>query len=135
MGTLVNVCLSVSAVRNEQGEVIGASQIALNISERVEAQERQALLMREMNHRIKNLFELTGGLISLGARTADSVEELEETLSERVAALARAPALPMPEGVCEPAGAHNLIVRLHTSLHHHATTQDHAAAVRGDDLP
>src|SRR3546814_10453983 len=56
---------------------------------RVEAQERQALLMREMNHRIKNLFALTGGLISLGARTADSVEELEETLRERVAALAR----------------------------------------------
>src|SRR3546814_18963107 len=48
-GTLVNVSLSVSPVRNEQGEVIGASQIARNISERVEAQERQALLMREMN--------------------------------------------------------------------------------------
>src|SRR3546814_18747053 len=75
---------------------------------RSEAQERQALLMREMNHRIKNLFALTGGLISLGARTADSVEELEETLRERVAALARAHALTMPEGVEQPAGPTNL---------------------------
>src|SRR3546814_10666669 len=80
------------------------------------AQERQALLMREMNHRIKNLFALTGGLISLGARTADSAEELEETLRERVAALARAHALTMPEGVEQPAGATNLIELLHAIL-------------------
>src|SRR3546814_6491046 len=83
-GTLVNVSLSVSPVRNEQGEVIGASQIARNISERVEAQERQALLMREMNHRIKNPFSLTGGLISPGARTADAVDELADRKSTRL---------------------------------------------------
>lgn len=60
-GTLVHVSLSVSPIRDEHGNVVGASKIARDISERVEAQERQALLMREMNHRIKNLFTLTAG--------------------------------------------------------------------------
>src|SRR3546814_6288948 len=81
--------------------------------------------MREMNHRIKNLFALTGGLISLGARTADSVEELEETLRERVAALARAHALTMPEGVEQPAGATNLIELLHAILSPYEADQGH----------
>src|SRR3546814_11657511 len=63
-GTLVNVSLSVSPVRNEQGEVIGASPLARNISERVEAQERKALLMPEMIHRLNNLFALNAGLRS-----------------------------------------------------------------------
>ncbi|MBN9281669.1 MAG: PAS domain S-box protein, partial [Hyphomicrobium denitrificans] len=134
-GTLVNVSLSVSPVRNEHGEVIGASKIARNISERVEAQERQALLMREMNHRIKNLFALTGGLISLSARAADSVEELEENLRERVAALARAHALTMPEGVEQPAGATNLIELLRAILSPYEADQGHVVEIEGDDIP
>src|SRR3546814_13420313 len=72
--------------------------------------------MREMNHRIRNLFALTGGLISLGARTADSVEELEETLRERVAAPARAHARTIPEGVEQTAGATNASELLHAIL-------------------
>src|SRR3546814_19500861 len=91
--------------------------------------------MREMNHRIKNLFALTGGLISLGARTADSVEELEETLRERVAALARAHALTMPAGVEQPAGATNLIELLHALLSPYEADQGHALDIDGGGIP
>src|SRR3546814_14608922 len=116
-GTLVNVSLSVSPVRNEQGEVIGASHIARNISERVEAQERQALLMREMNHPLTHLFALTGGLLSLGSSPADSAAELLEPFRAGVAALARAHALTMPEGVLPTTCRSNLTALLPPLLH------------------
>ncbi|MDR6830978.1 PAS domain S-box-containing protein [Bosea sp. BE271] len=92
-GSLIHVALTVSPIRDEDGVIVGASKIARDISDRVQAQEQQALLMREMNHRIKNLFALTGGLISLSARSATSVEELTQKLRERLTALARAHAL------------------------------------------
>lgn len=92
-GSLVHIALTVSPIRDEYGSIVGASKIARDISERIQAQERQALLMREMNHRIKNLFALTGGLISLSARSASSVEDLTQKLRERLTALARAHAL------------------------------------------
>lgn len=91
-GSLIHVALTVSPIRDEDGVIAGASKIARDISERVQAREQQALLMREMNHRIKNL-ALTGGLISLSARSAASVEELTQKLRERLTALARAHAL------------------------------------------
>ncbi|MGO4407916.1 PAS domain S-box protein [Bosea sp. RAF48] len=94
-GSLVHVALTVSPIRDENGAIVGASKIARDISERIQAQERQALLLREMNHRIKNLFALTGGLISLSARSATSVEDLTQKLRERLTALARAHALTM----------------------------------------
>lgn len=89
-GSLVHVALTVSPIRDEDGVIVGASKIARDISERVHAQQQQTLLMREMNHRIKNLFALTRRLISLSARSATSVEELTKKLRERLTALARA---------------------------------------------
>jgi len=54
-GSLVDISLSVSPVRNERGEIVGASKIARDISERKRADERQALLLGEMKHRAGNL--------------------------------------------------------------------------------
>lgn len=57
------------------------------------ALEQQEILTREMSHRIKNMFAITGGLIRASAKTATSAEELAETLMGRVDALAAANAL------------------------------------------
>ncbi len=47
-GTEINVSLSVSPIRNAQGEIIGAAKIARDISQRIQAQkEREALLASE----------------------------------------------------------------------------------------
>lgn len=58
---------------------------------------QQDVLLREINHRIKNLFSLTSGLIMLSARTANSVDELAKDLTERLGALARAHDLTLPD--------------------------------------
>jgi len=95
-GSLVDISLSVSPVKDASGQIIGASKIARDITERRRAQDQQQLLLREMNHRIKNLFTLAGGVVSLSARTATSTQELADAVSERLAALARAHELTLP---------------------------------------
>lgn len=133
-GTLVHVSLSVSPIRDEHGNIVGASKIARDISERVEAQERQVLLMREMNHRIKNLFTLTGGLISLSARSAGSVEQLASTLRDRVGALARAHALTMQDDLDGGEASAGLVELLRAILSPYETTHADALAITGDDI-
>jgi PAS domain S-box-containing protein len=96
-GTLVPISLTVSPIFNERGEVVGASKIARDISERKRAEETQALLLREMNHRVKNLFALVGSLLSLSTRFATTPQELADAVRERLAALARAHALTLPD--------------------------------------
>ncbi|TWB08238.1 two-component sensor histidine kinase [Rhizobium sp. ERR 1071] len=55
------------------------------------------LLLREINHRIKNLFSLTSGLISLSAKSAASAADLANELRSRLQALARAHELTLPD--------------------------------------
>ena len=133
-GALVHVSLSVSPIRDEHGKIVGASKIARDISERVEAQERQVLLMREMNHRIKNLFALTGGLISLSARSAGSVEQLASTLRDRVEALARAHALTMQDGVEGGEASAGLVELLRAILSPYEAEHADALAITGEDI-
>jgi PAS domain S-box-containing protein len=95
-GRLVEISLSVSPVRNGNGRITGASKIARDITERKRAEERQHLLMREMEHRLKNLFALSGSVISLSARTARTPRDLAAAVQQRLQALARAHALSLP---------------------------------------
>lgn len=54
------------------------------------AAEKQALLVRELNHRVRNMLGLIKGLVHQTARGAASVEDLSQRLHERVHALSRA---------------------------------------------
>ena len=54
------------------------------------ALQQQETLMREMSHRIKNLFSVADSMVRMTARSAATKEELAETLSGRLHALAQA---------------------------------------------
>jgi PAS domain S-box-containing protein len=97
-GSLVDVSLTASPIRDANGRIVGGSTIARDISELKKTRERQQLLLREMNHRVKNLFALTGSVIGLSARSAKTAQELADSARERVAALARAHALTFSHG-------------------------------------
>ena len=77
-GSVIDISLTISPIRNSHGRIVGASTIARDISELKRTRERQQLLLREMNHRVKNLFALTGSIIGLSARSAKTSQELAE---------------------------------------------------------
>ena len=74
----------------------GAVCTFIDITERRRAQEQQNLLLKELNHRIKNLFAITGGMIALSARSATTPKEYAASLSGRLDALALAHELILP---------------------------------------
>jgi PAS domain S-box-containing protein len=92
-GSPIEISLTVSPVRSPAGEIIGVSKIARDITDRRRAQAQQQLLLREMNHRVKNLFALASSIVSLSARSAETPAELASAVRERLAALSRAHAL------------------------------------------
>ena len=113
-GSLVNISLTVSPIKNEKGEVVGASKIARDITASKRAQEQQELLLREMDHRVKNLFTLAISVLSLGGSYASSVPQLIESTRDRLSALARAHALTLPQApsaphAARPATLHSLL--------------------------
>jgi light-regulated signal transduction histidine kinase (bacteriophytochrome)/CheY-like chemotaxis protein len=58
--------------------------------ERRSAQERQELMIAELNHRVRNILSLVRGLVAQSKDNATSVEEFASLLGGRVQALARA---------------------------------------------
>jgi len=58
--------------------------------ERRSAQERQELMIAELNHRVRNILSLVRGLVAQSKENATNVEEFASILGGRVQALARA---------------------------------------------
>lgn len=95
-GTHLDISLTISPIRNAQGVIVGASKIARDITERRKAQEKLFLLLGEMHHRVKNLFALANGIVSLSGRDAKNVDEFRQSVQSRLSSLARAHELTMP---------------------------------------
>lgn len=83
--------------RQRQQLAAQRDELALQAEALKQAAGHKDLLLREINHRVKNLFSLTAGLISVSARSASDVADFETDLLSRVHALARAHQLTLPE--------------------------------------
>ncbi|HMN73051.1 MAG TPA: PAS domain-containing protein [Rhodoblastus sp.] len=70
--------------------------VVVDISGQKDAQQRQQLLLQEMNHRIKNLVAVFRGLIGISARSATTAKEMADSLAARLDALMRAKELVNP---------------------------------------
>lgn len=86
-GDIVHVSLTVSPILDETGRVIGASKIARSTGERRRAEERTLLLMRELDHRAKNVLAVAQAILRL--TRADTLPEYISAVEGRVMALAR----------------------------------------------
>jgi PAS domain S-box-containing protein len=93
---MIDVSLTISPIRDTAGRLIGFSKVARDDSARRAALEQQDLLIREMSHRVKNLFAVAGAVVSLSARFAASPQNLALAVEERFAALGRALDLTCP---------------------------------------
>ena len=88
--------ISYSPVRDEAGGIGGVLCIVSETTERVVAQERQRLLAREANHRVKNMFAVFHGIISLSARSARTPQDMAKSIRGRLDALMQAKDLIRP---------------------------------------
>jgi PAS domain S-box-containing protein len=86
-GTLVEVSLTVSPIRDQTGRIVGASKIARDITARKQAEERQRLLTAELSHRVKNLFAVVQVLAERSASKATSAAECIQAFRGRLQAL------------------------------------------------
>jgi two-component sensor histidine kinase len=113
----VHFDISYSSVRDVAGKVEGVLCIVSETTERVVAQERQRLLLRETNHRLKNLFAMVDAMIGLSVQSARTPQEFAEALRGRLAALLRAKELVRPEiGGAEHAGERTSVAKLVRSI-------------------
>jgi two-component system CheB/CheR fusion protein len=88
-GTLVDISLSVSPIKDDTGRIIGASKIARDITERKQAQIRQELLTREIHHRTKNLFAVVQSVVSRSFAGKRTVEQAKAAVISRLHSLAQ----------------------------------------------
>jgi two-component system CheB/CheR fusion protein len=73
-GSLIEISLTISPVKNSKGEIVGASKVARDISERRKAEELKDLLLHEIKHRVKNTLGTVQAIASQTFRAAPREE-------------------------------------------------------------
>ncbi|MDT9599915.1 sensor histidine kinase [Sphingosinicella rhizophila] len=104
-GSFLPILCSAAPIRDHEGRITGGVAVWQDITERVKADEAQQLLVRELNHRVKNLFSVVVGIIGLTARSSTNVKDMADALIGRVVALSRA------HGMIGPAIASDAVAR------------------------
>jgi PAS domain S-box-containing protein len=88
-GSLADISLTISPVKDTTGKVVGASKIARDISEKKQAQARQELLTREVQHRTKNLFAVVLAIVGRSFAGKLTVKDAEAAVVSRLQSLAQ----------------------------------------------
>lgn len=77
-------------LRKDDGRLIGFLKIVRDLTERRAADEKQGLLINELNHRVKNTLATVQSIVAQTLRSASSVAQGRLDLDERLLALSRA---------------------------------------------
>jgi two-component sensor histidine kinase len=79
-------------VRDDKGQLIGAVNMLVDVTERKQAETQQHMLLSELNHRIKNNLQMLHGLLRTAERESNSAEAkaVLQDASQRVGAIAAA---------------------------------------------
>nr|WP_314446829.1 PAS domain-containing protein [uncultured Sphingomonas sp.] len=77
-----------SPLRDSAGTIIGVVGISTDISEAREAEQREKLLSRELDHRAKNLLAVVQSVVSL--TRADTLPDFKKAVEGRIQSLGRA---------------------------------------------
>jgi PAS domain S-box-containing protein len=89
-GRRLNWDINSTLTLDKSGNPIGLHAIARDVTERRRAEERQRLLVNELNHRVKNTLALVQGLALQSFKDGREMAEAREAFQLRLAALAAA---------------------------------------------
>jgi PAS domain S-box-containing protein len=78
------------AVRDTTGKIVRWMGTCTDIDETKRIAQQTEILSRELSHRIKNIFAVIAGLVSLSSRQQPGSEQFADTLKQRIGALGRA---------------------------------------------
>ena len=87
-GSLVNVSLTLSPVRNGDGKIVGASKIARDITRRKRAESREKMLRAELDHRVKNALASVAMIATSSRHDSSSIDEFARSLDGRIHSMA-----------------------------------------------
>ncbi len=73
----------------DDGRVVGIFVDGNDITDHVRAEKSQALLVRELHHRVRNTLATVQGVMNSTARTAETIEDYQWAFSGRISSLAR----------------------------------------------
>ncbi len=88
-GTRVPFIPYPTPLHDEAGRLIGAVNMLVDITERKRAEEQQALLVRELHHRVRNTLATVQAVMGSTARSSDTIEQFKNALISRIGALAK----------------------------------------------
>ncbi len=97
-GTRVPFIPYPTPLHDETGKLVGAVNMLVDITGRKRAEEQQALLVRELHHRVKNTLATVQAIMGSTARTAATVEEFKDAMIGRIGSLAKTHLLLSEEG-------------------------------------
>ncbi len=89
-GRLIWIAVRSSTVRDPGGHFLYGVRVVQDVTERKEAEERQKLLIDELNHRVKNTLATVQSLATQTARGTDSPEAFRKSFEGRLIALSQA---------------------------------------------
>ncbi|SDP71619.1 PAS domain S-box protein [Phyllobacterium sp. OV277] len=87
-GSLIPVSITVSPIKDEHGRIVGASKIARDVTAARDNERRIRLLLREVNHRVKNQYAVILSIIRETAKRAENVDDFQLQINDRIASLA-----------------------------------------------
>lgn len=86
-GSVVFVSLTISPIANQNGVIVGASKIARDITATKDSERRIRLLLREVNHRVKNQYAVILSMIRETSKYSIDKQDFINRVRERIMAL------------------------------------------------
>lgn len=123
-------------MRDEAGLTIRWLGTCTDIHEQKAESEQKELLTRELSHRIKNIFAVIGGLLTMSMRRNPDLAPLARDLQGRVLALGRAHDFVRPQNQKSrvPMGRTSLVRMLESLLAPYRTADEERITIRGGDV-
>ncbi|WP_165820078.1 sensor histidine kinase [Microvirga sp. KLBC 81] len=76
-------------LHDASGKLVGAVNMLVDITDRKRAEDQQALLVRELHHRVKNMLATVQAIMGSTARASTTIEEFQQAFTGRIMALTR----------------------------------------------